>query len=339
MQSISTSRANSISTLGFPSKKMNCKSGDSGSSSRNSNRRVFHWKSSVDVAKEAETDCDNCTLDTSTSSSTAPALIEDYPDLPSVSIKDSPTKSAMTSKNKQRSSDMDIVRDRLNVRFAPGTAPEPTHKRKMKKRKHTTDQEDADPERWYTKQELKEIQQSCIRDVKTGDFMTSLQQRQCDLRSRHHPHQPQPVAWKGESTIDRFSERNRKRRKLARWQMYETTKAIRQFEAATETKVPPELLSEVLRIYSKPMEMDAIESALKVRTPDPDEERDDPAVQQLPIQNMMLCDGIAGTESSSTYARLFFARPLGVKLQGHQQQQQQHYYPRIQPQRESRQGL
>ena len=154
--------------------------------------------------------------------------------------------------------------------------------------------------------------------------------------------------------MDRFSERNRKRRRLARWQMYETTKAIQQFEAATETKVPPELLSEVLRIYSKPMEMDAIESALKVRTPDPDEERDDPEVQQLPIQNMMLCEqesksnpflmgngiGIAGTEPSSTYARLFLARPLGVKLQRQQQQQQQqHYFPRIHPQRQWRQGL
>ena len=65
--------------------------------------------------------------------------------------------------------------------------------------------------------------------------------------------------------LDRFSERHRKRRKLVRWQMVQTCKTVQNFEKATNIKTPPELLSQVLNLYSKPMENDAIESALQAR--------------------------------------------------------------------------
>ena len=47
--------------------------------------------------------------------------------------------------------------------------------------------------------------------------------------------------------------------------MNETTRVVKEFERTTGTKVPPELLSELLRLHSKPMEMDAVEWALNMK--------------------------------------------------------------------------
>jgi len=151
------------------------------------------------------------------------------------------------------SSSSNLIRRR--VRFAPGAHPEPTTKRILRKRKQRSSTGDSccDQVRWYTKKELKKIQQSCIFDVKTRDFMSTFVSSSSSSSSST-----------GDAMLDRFSEKSRKRRKLVRWQMYQTTKVVKEFESATETKVPDEFLSGLLRFYSKPMEMDAVESALKV---------------------------------------------------------------------------
>jgi len=170
------------------------------------------------------------------------------------------------------SSSMDLVRDRT-IRFASNVASEPSNNRKIHKRKQSevsSDESSSNSERWWTKPELKAIQESCIVAVKTRDFMSSLLPRSRAAAAAEASTTGGAVVV-GDSMLDRFSERNRKRRKIVRWQMYETTKAIQEYESATSTKAPPELLSELLRLYSKPMEMEAIESALKVRMGDDDD--------------------------------------------------------------------
>jgi len=189
----------------------------------------------------------------------------------------------------------------------------------IKKRKHSersslrcsnstishSSSDDCDPARWWTKQELKEIQESCAFAVKTNDFIHSLygtatstatstatlsMDTTMQEQTQRQP-QDQDQDYCDTSAdfaeLDRFSERNRKRRKLVRWQMYETTKVVQQYARAnltatatttanttdntdtdsTESKVDSgeELLSELLRSYSKPMELDAIESGLRRR--------------------------------------------------------------------------
>jgi len=250
-----------------------------------------------------DNDCDcNCDYSTCTtgtsrkSSSSVVTVIEDYSSDSPVSQYSSgnKNKNKNINKNKNKRTNKSKTktnkktngvyrRDHRRVRFSPGTNPEPTTRRKIKKRKPSEQSsssssgerspqgalEDSDSTcnsvRWWSKEELKSIQNSCAFAVKTRDFMSSLSLASQPTTANAAITAATQRAVYGDSMLDRFSEPNRKRRKLVRWQMYETTKVVQQYETATETKAPPELLSELLRNYSKPMEMEAIESALRIR--------------------------------------------------------------------------
>jgi hypothetical protein len=248
-------------------------------------------------------DCDcNCdysihTTGTATaeaSSSSVATVIEDYSSDSLVSQCSSGNGSGNKNLNKNKETNKSKTktnkkamgfyrRYHRRVRFTPGTNPEPTTKRKIKKRKQSEHSSslssgERSPQgaledsnytcnslRWWSKEELKSIQESCAFAVKTRDFMSSLSLASQPTTANATIAAATQRSVYGDSMLDRFSEPNRKRRRLVRWQMYETTKVVKQYETATETKAPPELLSELLRNYSKPMEMDAIESALRVR--------------------------------------------------------------------------
>eukprot|EP00531_Pseudo-nitzschia_arenysensis_P018756 CAMPEP_0116139856 /NCGR_PEP_ID=MMETSP0329-20121206/13532_1 /TAXON_ID=697910 /ORGANISM="Pseudo-nitzschia arenysensis, Strain B593" /LENGTH=336 /DNA_ID=CAMNT_0003634921 /DNA_START=83 /DNA_END=1093 /DNA_ORIENTATION=+ len=265
MQSISASYSTGISVLGFQKARL-----------ARSEAANLHWRPSIvkesdlnvlneEKVEDSMGDCDcDCTLDTSTSSSRSDAMeVEVDNSIHSLSE----TRIDEDSKNHERNR-LKRKRRRVNlrVRFTPGTALEPTTKRVMKKRKQINGEasSDCDPSRWYTKQELKDIQKSCIFAVKTQDFISSMwpvSEGQVQTTGGTIT----TATLSGDPFLDRFSLQNRKRRKLARWKMNETTKVVKEFEIATGTNAPPELLSELLRNYSKPMEMDAIEWALKMR--------------------------------------------------------------------------
>ncbi len=281
MQSISASYSypSGFAVLGFPKARL----------ARNDstiNCGSLHWRTSLvkdsdsNIFNEEESevsvgDCDcncncncNCTLDTSTSSSRLDAMEVDnsiHSILDTRIDEDSKTHERNQLKRKRR-------RANLRVRFTPGTALEPTTKRVLKKRKQIAGEasSDCDPSIWYTKQELKDIQKSCIFAVKTQDFMSSMwpaSEGQVQTTSTSSSSSSTTTSTlSGDPFLDRFSLRNRKKRKLARWKMNETTKVVKEFEIATGTKAPPELLSKLLRIYSKPMEMDAVEWALNMRS-------------------------------------------------------------------------
>lgn len=142
----------------------------------------------------------------------------------------------------------------------------------------------------------------------------------------------------GDPILDRFSESNRKRRKLVRWKMYETTKVIKEFETATGTKTSPEFLSELLCVYSKPMEMDAIELAFNMTTVG---EVSDPEISlpmaTVPHKNQATMNYLSGSNTASQlmsdemYVPLDCARMLYQQFQGAQRvPSQQHHAKREQ---------
>ncbi len=139
-----------------------------------------------------------------------------------------------------------------SVRFAPGTAQEPTTKRVIKRRRcgNVEPSSDCDPSTWYTRHELKDILKSIFLTVQVQDCMSSMSLGQATT-----------IEGTVISGDPRFLLQYRERCKLIRLKMYETIKNVKDFETATGNKVPPELLSEHLRIFSKPMEMDALEWA------------------------------------------------------------------------------
>jgi hypothetical protein len=225
----------------------------------------------------SDRDCD-CTVRTMASSSAAKRAIDrSSKSQVAAAIAENDSKKKTNERNQHSSSSSSSSSNQVRgrtIRFASNVVvSKPSNKQKIYKRKQSevssvssgesSSNPNCNSERWWTKTELKAIQESCIVAVKTRDFMSSLLPAVASTNGG-------AVAVVGDSMLDRFSERNRKRRKIVRWQMYETTKAIREYESATSTKAPPELLSELLRQYSKPMEMEAIESALKVRMGDDD---------------------------------------------------------------------
>jgi len=250
-----------------------------------------------DDQDDRDCDCD-CTVDTSTLSSiatststaaTATATVTATENsleslatavvVENIAMKDS--KNIKTNMRSQRSRNRHSKRDShrhsnlardCRVRFAPGTIPESTIKRKIKKRKQNDQSSsspsafDCDSELWWTKKELKVIKESCIFDIKSREFMSFLSTVLASSSLSSSSANGNTVT--RYAMLDRFSKRNRKRRKLVRSKMYETAKAVQQYERATETKTPPEVLSKLLRLYSKPMEMDAIESALEMSVMD-----------------------------------------------------------------------
>lgn len=198
--------------------------------------------------------------------------------------------SRMAHRQQQQEQNQQHRRAKRRVRFGPGTLPEYPEKRKIRKRKQAlyNGQSTLDAngfllhrsDRWYTKRELKDIQQSCLLAVRTRAFMSSLAASSPlgnnnnnigggGLSQQKQQQQQSSSSFGSSSTVDhmlldRFSDRSRKRRKLVRWQMLETTRAVQAFEKLAGLKLPTKLLRDLLGLYSRPMEQDAFESASAV---------------------------------------------------------------------------
>ena len=103
---------------------------------------------------------------------------------------------------------------------------------------------------WYSREELRAIQKSCVQAIKSHALGCSVYNTfEADTANTTAMEDPSVNSGCLE-TLDRYYPSNQKRRRLARLQMYRTIKAIRQFEESTNTKAPPELLATLLRRYS-----------------------------------------------------------------------------------------
>jgi hypothetical protein len=144
-------------------------------------------------------------------------------------------------------------RARTGVRFAPDTIDrnleesEPDKPRAKKRRRF----EPSDSDKWYTKGELRGFQKSCVSALKSH------------IRN---PVQLSAVEDKDDIglLLNRFSPENQTRRRIARFQMYETIRAVQAFEKATKTKAPPELLSHLLHRFSTSRAIEANQTALRM---------------------------------------------------------------------------
>ena len=228
----------------------------------------------------------DCTVAISSSSASTDVAFEEEPELIAVEnssdsnsiavLENAVQKSSIENKNSKYKRRRSLVR----VRFTPRTATDPEliskqknkHTIKKKKRKSPSESPpessatvdcdcDCDSVLWWTKEELKAIHLSCVYAIKSCEYSsTPTSNNDCDGVATETT-----TDLLDASCLDRFSSRNCKRRKLVQWQMYETTKAVRDFESATKTKAPEEMLPQLLYAYSKPMELEAVESALRMR--------------------------------------------------------------------------
>ena len=136
------------------------------------------------------------------------------------------------------------------VRFAqPETKQSDEHNQRPRANKRRRFEE-ADSEVWYTKGELRDIQKSCVSVLQ--------QSRKLAAVTRTHD---DDIAIR---SLDRYAPQNRRRRRLARTKMYETVRAIQDFEKSTNTKAPPELLSALLQKYSNSRVVEAKRSGLRM---------------------------------------------------------------------------
>ena len=151
-----------------------------------------------------------------------------------------PTQASVTKKRSRAGS----------VRFAlPETKQSDEHNQRPRANKRRRFEE-ADSEAWYTKGELRDIQKSCVSVLQ--------QSRKLAAVTRTHD---DDIAIR---SLDRYAPRNQRLRRLARTQMYETVRAIQDFEKATNTKAPPELLSMLLQKYSNSRVIEAKHSGLRM---------------------------------------------------------------------------
>lgn len=149
-----------------------------------------------------------------------PQHIEDEPCL---------TKSSVETRKRSRKGGV--------VRFAAQVIQESEDQLERPRAKKRRRFEESDSEKWYTREELKDIQKSCIITVQT----------------RQDP----------DGSLNRFQPQNQAKRKMARSQAYEALRAVQSFEKATGTKAPPELLSMLLQRYSMSRVIEANTSALR----------------------------------------------------------------------------
>ena len=109
--------------------------------------------------------------------------------------------------------------------------------------------ESSDSVLWWTKEELKDIQQAfffAVMSCESGlPLVPGASIEDNDL-----------------SSLDWYSSMNRKRRKLVRYQTYATVLAVEEFEIATKTKAPSEMLSQLLQRYSASRVLEATKKAL-----------------------------------------------------------------------------
>lgn len=128
------------------------------------------------------------------------------------------------------------------VRFDPSisTKDELSYQCKGRKRLKRKNFDSSDSVSWWTKEELGEIQKSCVDAVNSYEFGLPLVSSSSRLPIEEHHF----------SSLERYSIKNRKRRKIARLQMRETIRAVEEFERATKIKTPPEMLAQLLQKHS-----------------------------------------------------------------------------------------
>lgn len=143
------------------------------------------------------------------------------------------------------------------VRFVPSTSDEKQvgHQNKTRKWRQKKGFDSSDSVFWWTKEELRGIQQSCILAVQRYEFGLPL----ISDTSSSSP----SIDGNDYSLLERYSFRSRKRRKLARYQMKETVRAVKEFESATKIETPPEMLSQLLQRYSASTAEEANNRALR----------------------------------------------------------------------------
>eukprot|EP00532_Pseudo-nitzschia_australis_P011678 CAMPEP_0168223406 /NCGR_PEP_ID=MMETSP0140_2-20121125/11325_1 /TAXON_ID=44445 /ORGANISM="Pseudo-nitzschia australis, Strain 10249 10 AB" /LENGTH=261 /DNA_ID=CAMNT_0008153349 /DNA_START=135 /DNA_END=920 /DNA_ORIENTATION=+ len=145
-----------------------------------------------------------------------------------------------------------------HVRFSPSTSYEKPvgHQNKTRKWGHKKEFDSSDSIFWWTKEELRGIQQSCI-------FAVLRYESGFPLISETSSSSSSSIDGNDSSLLERYSSRNRKRRKLVRYQMKETVRAVKEFESATKIETPPEMLSQLLQRYSASTAEEANNRALR----------------------------------------------------------------------------
>eukprot|EP00535_Pseudo-nitzschia_heimii_P000771 CAMPEP_0197182328 /NCGR_PEP_ID=MMETSP1423-20130617/6324_1 /TAXON_ID=476441 /ORGANISM="Pseudo-nitzschia heimii, Strain UNC1101" /LENGTH=240 /DNA_ID=CAMNT_0042632737 /DNA_START=128 /DNA_END=850 /DNA_ORIENTATION=+ len=174
--------------------------------------------------------------------------------------KQRPHRASSIKHNKKRNRPGAARRSRGVVRFSPETLDRVEQKDQIHRvgfgagtQKRRRFRPSTDGAFWYSKGELRDIQRSCVRTIKNHALGVQQQQEEDGT----------PATDASIDTLDRYYPSNQKRRRLARSQMYQTIKAVREFEKSTNTKAPPELLATLLQRYSAQKSIEAKAKALR----------------------------------------------------------------------------
>mmetsp|Transcript_9565 Transcript_9565/g.28553 ORF Transcript_9565/g.28553 Transcript_9565/m.28553 type:complete len:246 (+) Transcript_9565:166-903(+) len=173
-------------------------------------------------------------------------LHEDHQQQPSTGAIQTPDRNDM----RQQRSGGSRVRFEEAIPDRDGVVHESGERRRPKRKKFDS----SDSVFWWTKEELGEIQQSCVDAVKSYEFGLPIASGSSLFSIEDHHF----------SSLERYSLRNRKRRKIVRLQMRETIRAVEEFERATKTKTPPEMLAQLLRRHSASKALEAKNRALRM---------------------------------------------------------------------------
>lgn len=180
-----------------------------------SQMKLMHHKHNIDpfeVVKES-------------TSTTAP-MNEDYEELNQISM-DGKVRSAGTREKRGR---IGVVRFAIPESQRTEESGEEKSRKRLKRKKFET----SDADFWWSQEDLKSMQEKCIASIKKLDYELPMYSEEDDLAS-----------------LERYSSRNQKRRRLVRFQMKETVRAVKEFEASTKSKSPPEMLAQLLQRYSE----------------------------------------------------------------------------------------
>ena len=122
---------------------------------------------------------------------------------------------------------------------------------------------------WYTPHELKNIQRSVVFALKRHESCGFLLHRTVTVPSLSSTSSSIEEEEEDDDddrrSLDRFSLRNHKRRRIVRNQMIQTCNAVREFESTSNTS-QSELLSQLLHRYSNPMVAEANQIATRAIT-------------------------------------------------------------------------
>jgi hypothetical protein len=172
------------------------------------------------------------------STSTTASMNEDYEEVHQISI-DGNDRSAGNSKKRGRTG---VVRFAVPESERTEESGEEKSRKGLKRRKF----EKSDADFWWSQEELKNIQDKCIASIKKLDYEL-----------------PMPFEEDDHASLERYSSRNQKSRRLVRFRMKETLRAVKEFEASTKTNSPPEMLAQLLQRYSESTADEACKRGLK----------------------------------------------------------------------------